>query len=65
MGVVKQETSPKSKSQHLQQTSSLQTEPLSKQSYLSHQSNPIGQTISRISDITTNEISLVELHKIL
>ncbi|MBW4668240.1 MAG: DUF4157 domain-containing protein [Cyanomargarita calcarea GSE-NOS-MK-12-04C] len=50
MGVVKQETSPKSKSQDLQQTSSQQTEPLSEQSYLSHQSNPIGQTISRISN---------------
>jgi hypothetical protein len=35
MGEVKQETSPKSKSQHLQQTSSQQTEPLSEQSILS------------------------------
>lgn len=49
MGEVKQESSPKSKSQHLQQTSKQQTEPLSEQSILSRQSNPIGQTISRIS----------------
>ncbi len=35
MGEVKQETSPKSKSQHLQQTSSLQTKPFSEQSIAS------------------------------
>ncbi|MEC4818153.1 MAG: hypothetical protein SAK29_33520 [Scytonema sp. PMC 1069.18] len=50
MGEVKQETSPKSKSRHLQQTSSPQAEPSTEQSILSRQSNPIGQTISPISN---------------
>jgi Domain of unknown function (DUF4157) len=57
MGEVKQETSPKNKSQHLQQISSQETELLSEQSIVSGQSNPIGSTISRISNI-----SLINAH---